>query len=33
MYDISEKGEMQLKRVERLFWGLYILIPVVFILI
>ena len=28
MYDISEKGEKQFKRVERLIWGLYILIPV-----
>ena len=33
MYDISEKGVKQFKRVERLIWGLYILIPVVFILI
>ena len=33
MYDISEKGEKQFKRVERLIWGLYILFPVVFILI
>ena len=33
MYDISEKSEKQFKRVERLIWGLYILIPVVFILI
>ena len=30
MYDISEKGEKQFKRVERLIWGLYILIPILF---
>lgn len=32
MYDISEKGQRQYRRVERLLWGLYILIPVLFLL-
>ena len=27
MYDITEKGQRQYKRVVRLIWGLYVLIP------
>tara|TARA_Y100000592_G_C5477465_1_gene323164 strand:+ start:770 stop:1042 length:273 start_codon:yes stop_codon:yes gene_type:complete len=32
MYDITEKGEKQYRRVVRLIYGLYILIPLVFLL-
>lgn len=32
MYDISEKGQRQYRRVEALIWGLYILIPIMFLL-
>jgi len=31
MYDTSEKGERQFKRVEYLLWGLYIFIPFMFL--
>ena len=27
MYDITEKGQRQYRRVVRLIWGLYVLIP------
>jgi len=30
VYDISEQGQRQYRRVERLLWGLYILIPLLF---
>jgi hypothetical protein len=30
MYDISEKGEKQFKRVEYLLWGLYPMIILMF---
>jgi len=33
MYDISPEGKKQFLRVERLIWGLYILIPLMFWLI
>ena len=32
MYDISEKGERQYKRVKYLIYGLYVFIPLVMIL-
>ena len=32
MYDITEKGQRQYKRVVRLIWGLYILIPALFLI-
>ena len=31
MYDISEKGEKQYKRVQYLIYGLYVFIPLVMI--
>ena len=31
MYDISEKGETQYKRVQYLIYGLYVFIPLVMI--
>ena len=30
MYDITEKGQRQYRRVVGLIWGLYILIPLLF---
>lgn len=30
MYDITEKGQRQYRRVVGLLWGLYILIPLLF---
>ena len=32
MYDISEKGQRQYRRVVGLIWGLYVLIPLLFLL-
>jgi len=32
MYDISERGQRQYRRVVSMIWGLYILIPLLFLL-